>query len=222
MNKTACIFGSTGLIGSHLLDLLVNDSRYERIIVFNRSLKYYTHPKIKQILSDYESISEVSNELDANEYYCCLGTTIKKAKTREAFEYVDYLLPLQIARIAIENKVDKYLIVSSIGASEQSRNFYLRTKGKMEQEVSRLGIKRLHIFRPSMLLGKRNEKRLAESVGQVFMKFFGFLMFGVLRKYKAIHAKTVAAAMLAVANQNTDKKFFASDEIENIGQSGKI
>lgn len=222
MNKTACIFGSTGLIGSHLLDLLVNDSRYERIIVFNRSLKYYTHPKIKQILSDYESISEVSNDLDANEYYCCLGTTIKKAKTREAFEYVDYLLPLQIARIAIENKVDKYLIVSSIGASEQSRNFYLRTKGKMEQEVSRLGIKRLHIFRPSMLLGKRNEKRLAESVGQVFMNFFGFLMFGVLRKYKAIHAKTVAAAMLAVANQNTDKKFFASDEIENIGQSGKI
>ncbi|MDF1546268.1 MAG: NAD-dependent epimerase/dehydratase family protein [Bacteroidales bacterium] len=222
MNKTACIFGSTGLIGSHLLDLLVNDSRYERIIVFNRSLKDHTHPKIRQILSDYESISEVSNDLVANEYYCCLGTTIKKAKTREAFEYVDYLLPLQIARIAIENKVDKYLIVSSIGASEQSRNFYLRTKGKMEQEVSRLGIKRLHIFRPSMLLGKRNEKRLAESVGQVFMKFFGFLMFGVLRKYKAIHAKTVAAAMLAVANQNTDKKFFASDEIENIGQSGKI
>lgn len=219
MKKTACIFGATGLIGSFLPELLKNDDRYEKIIVFNRSEKKYSNPKIIQIVADYEHIGNYSTELGADEYYCCLGTTIKKAKTKEAFEYVDYGLPLKIGQLAVENKTPKYLIVSSIGASAKSNNFYLRTKGRMERAVLELGINEVYFFRPSILLGKRNEHRLAESIGQVVMKAFGFLLLGPLKKYRAIHAKTVAAAMIEVTFNGTENQIIESDKIEKLGKT---
>ena len=217
MDKTACIFGSSGLVGSYVLKLLQDDSRYSEIIVFNRTQKIAEHPKIKQIVADYKELNNFTGELNASEFYCCLGTTIKKAKTKEAFEYVDYQLPLQIANIASLNGVEKYLVVSSIGASAQSKNFYLRTKGKMELAIAGLEIKRLHFFRPSLLLGKRNEKRFTESISKVFMKLLGYLMLGNLKKYRAIHAETVAAAMISTANSKAIQQVFISDEIEDIG-----
>lgn len=219
MKKTACVFGSTGLTGSVLTELLTSDERYERIIIFNRSGKEYFHPKIIQIVADYELIGNYVTELAADEYYCCLGTTIKKAKTKEAFEYVDYGLPLKIAQIATENQTGKYLVVSSIGASDKSSNFYLRTKGKMEQAVSKSGVNEVYFFRPSILLGQRNEKRLGESIGQIAMKATGFLLWGPLQKYRAIQARTVAAAMIAVANEGFENQIIESDEIEKLGKA---
>ncbi len=217
MAKTACIFGSTGLVGSHMLTILSEDKRYGKIVLFNRSFQEIENAKIEQIVADYNSINQFAIQLKADEYYCCLGTTIKKAKTKEAFEYVDLHLPVTIAKLALENKVPKVLVVSSIGSSSKSKTFYLNVKGRMEEEIGKLGIEKLYFFKPSMLLGKRNESRLGEAVGQVVMKLFGFLLFGKVRKYKAIEAKIVAKAMVFVANGNFSKSVFESDEIQELG-----
>jgi uncharacterized protein YbjT (DUF2867 family) len=217
MGKTACIFGSTGLIGSRLHLLLSNNADYEKIIVFNRSAQSTNIPKTEQIVGDYGSLIQYQKELNADEYYCCLGTTMKKAGSEEAFEFVDYHLPVSIGQLAVQNQIAKVLVVSSIGASAQSSNFYLRTKGRMEEEMRKTGIKNLCFFRPSMLLGNRNEIRFGESLGKVIMKAFGFLFVGKLKKYKAIETEVVARAMMKVADANVGISVFLSDEIQKIG-----
>jgi uncharacterized protein YbjT (DUF2867 family) len=217
MAKTACIFGSTGLTGSHLLKILINDERYEKIILFNRTVQSINHSKIEQIVADYNSIDQYTNQLKADEYYCCLGTTIKKAKTKQAFEYVDLQLPVIIGKFAIQNKVSGLFVVSSIGASAKSSNFYLNVKGRMEEELQKSGIGKLFIFRPSMLIGERNESRFGETVGKIVMKFIGFLFLGKLKKYRAIKAEIVANAMVVVANGGYNSSIFESDEIQKLG-----
>jgi len=216
MGKTACIFGSTGLIGSHLILRLLDDPKYEKILVFNRTLQTYNQQKIEQIVGDYNLLSTYANQLKANEYYCCLGTTIKIAKTKSAFEYVDLQLPISIGKLAVENKVSKLLVVSSVGASSKSKNFYLNVKGRMEFELRNLGIETLYIFRPSMLLGKREQTRTGESIGKIVMKVLGFLLVGKLKKYRAITAKAVASAMVNVANGNFSNLVFESDAIQRL------
>jgi uncharacterized protein YbjT (DUF2867 family) len=196
MKKTACIFGSTGLVGSYLLEQLIHDDTYQKIIVFNRRKTSIQNPKIEQIIDDYQNIANYSGHLVADDFFCCLGTTMKKAKTKPAFEYVDYHLPLEIGNIALANKVKNYLIVSSVGASSQSSNFYLRTKGGMEEAIFKLEIGNIFIFRPSMLLGNRNESRLLESATKPLACLLGLFMFGRFSKYKPIHGRIVAKAMV--------------------------
>ncbi|NJO90481.1 MAG: NAD(P)H-binding protein [Chloroflexia bacterium] len=181
MLKTACIFGATGLVGNYLTEQLLEDDRYATVIVFVRSDITLEHPKLKKVVGDYEQLDNYYEQLIAEEYYCCLGTTMKKAKTKEAFEYVDYQLPLKIGNLAKKNNVAKYCVVSSIGASSKNSNFYLSTKGRMEEAISSVGIEYLHFFRPSLLLGERNEKRFGESMAKLFSKLFGAIMIGGLK-----------------------------------------
>jgi len=195
----------------------LKDKRYGKIILFNRSFQKIEHPNIEQIVADFSALNQMATQLLADEYFCCLGTTIKKARTKKAFEYVDYQLPLNIAKLAKENKVPKLLIVSSIGASAKSSTFYLKVKGQMEEEIGKIGIESLSFFRPSMLLGARKESRMGEAIGKVVMKMFGFLLFGKLKKYRAIEAEIVAKAMVVVANGSFSKSIFESDEIQEIG-----
>ncbi len=216
MTKTACIFGSTGLTGSQLLDILSTNTNYSRIIVFNRSVKANLPANVDQVVGDYDSLFQYSENLKANHYYCCLGSTMKKAGSKEAFEQVDYHLPLKIGELAIENQVDKVLLVSSIGASAKSRNFYLNVKGRMEDDMEAILKDKLTVFKPSMLLGERNESRLGESIGKVLMKVLGIFFIGKLNKYKAIDARAVAIAMVKVANGNFNQFVFESDEIQNL------
>jgi uncharacterized protein YbjT (DUF2867 family) len=214
MDKVACIFGSTGLIGSYLLNTLKTDGNYKKIIVFNRKKQAAEHPKVEEIVGEYSDLFTFGEQLIADEYYCCLGTTMKKAKTKSAFEYVDYQLPLEIGKIALINKVNYFLIVSSIGASSKSANFYLRTKGKMEEDICKLGIQNVLIFRPSMLLGNRNESRIAESIAKPFSIALGIFLFGPLKKYKAIHGQTVAKAMINSVKSLNGTNFIESDKIK--------
>src|SRR4030095_5365201 len=136
---------------------------------------------------------------------------------QEAFRKVDYDLPVMIGTAAKKNGVSTMLVISSLGADATSSNFYLRTKGEMEQSIRSLGIPHLHIFRPSMLLGQRKESRPAESAGKFLMSTLSFLFIGGLKKYKAIHAHTVAKAMIRVANDNIPGDTFESLEIATIG-----
>ena len=216
MEKIACIFGSTGLIGSYLLELLIADKRYKKIIVFNRKQTLLQNDKIVQLVGDYKTLEEHKDQLIADDYFCCLGTTMAKAKTRQAFEYVDYTLPIEIGKIAIQNKVTNYAVVSSIGASAKSGNFYLSTKGKMEEAIKSSGFENLFIFRPSMLLGKRNETRLVESISKPVFSIIGFILWGPLKKYRAIHGKVVAKAMINCVQENKGNLTIESDKIQKM------
>jgi uncharacterized protein YbjT (DUF2867 family) len=218
MEKTACIFGSTGLTGTYLIEVLLEDKRYSKIILFNRTKQSIEHPKIEQIVAPYDQLQNLKDQLKADEYYCCLGTTMDKAKTRQAFEYVDYHLPLEIAKLARENGIKTFSLVSSIGASSKSKNFYLRTKGKTEDALSGLGLNNLLIFRPSMLLGKRKETRLMETIAKPFSIGLGILLWGPLKKYRAIHGKTVAKGMVYASNQLTGNAIIESDSIINLAK----
>jgi uncharacterized protein YbjT (DUF2867 family) len=219
MSKTACVFGSTGMIGTYLLELLGSDNNYERIIVFNRKEQVKKHPKVIEIVDDYSKLTAYTDNLKADEYYCCLGTTIKKAKTKPAFKYVDCQLPIEIGKLAKTNNVKNYKIISSVGASSKSNNFYLRTKGEMEESVSKLEIENLFIFRPSMLLGNRKESRVMESISKPIFVALGALLFGSLKKYKAIHGQVVAKAMIKSTLTFSGLQIFESDKIQSIANS---
>jgi len=216
MQKTALVFGATGLVGSFLVDELSKNSIYEKIIVFNRKKQNYSNNNIVEILVDFDKLSEYVHEFKGHDAFCCLGTTIKKAGTKEKFFKIDHDLPVEIAKICSTNKVDNFIAISSIGANSKSSNNYLRTKGLMETHILEFDFTKIAFVRPSILLGPRKEFRFGEIFGRLFMSIFNFLFFGKLKKYRGIHAVSVAKSMIEIANMPTNKIYFESDELAEI------
>jgi uncharacterized protein YbjT (DUF2867 family) len=215
--KRALVFGATGLTGHHLTQQLLANKNYREIICVNRRPMGISHERLTEIIDDYSSLENVKIPQAIDDVFCCIGTTIKKAGSKERFKKVDLELPVTIAKIAADKKAEKLLVVSSIGAKAGSGNFYLRIKGQMEQEVLKTEGPLKTIVRPSMLLGERNEKRAAERMGQVLMKPFKILLIGKLRKYRPIQAADVARAMIAIANsQPTAQVVFESHDLQEI------
>lgn len=196
--KTAIVFGASGLIGSHLLPLLFEDPEYAEVRVFTRKPLGIVNAKLEEVITDFKDLDALRSQVKGDVVFCCLGTTIKTAGSETAFRRVDFELVRWTAVAAAENKVPKFLVVSSMGANASSNNFYLRTKGEMEKAVSALNFEQCVIVRPSMLAGPRKEFRFGEKVGQMFMSAFAFL---IPAKYKMIHAGTVATAMLRIAKE---------------------
>lgn len=212
--KTAILFGATGLTGSHVLQNLLKDERYEIIKVFTRSELGDRSDKIEIIKTSLEELDKHKDRINGHDVFCCLGTTIKKAGSRDNFRKVDLEFPAKIAEIASNNKVPNFLMISSIGADADSSSFYLRTKGEAEKAIQQFSFNKVVILRPSMLLGKRGEFRLLEEAGKLIMFPLRFLLRGRLRKYRAIDAQRVARAMVKFANITTNKSVFESHEIE--------
>lgn len=216
-HKTAIVFGATGLVGSVLLKQLSESPVYSEIITFSRKSLGFNHPKIKEVFNYFTDLTTIKSSLYGDDLFCCLGTTIKKAGSKENFKKIDFEMPVHLAKMAEENKIKGFFVVSSIGADAKSSNFYLRTKGEMEKEVLDCNIPKIAIVRPSMLLGKRNEFRFGEEIGKMLMKAFSIFVTGRLRKYRAIQAETVAKAMIIIANDdNSDQDIYESDELEEI------
>jgi len=208
--KTALIAGSTGLIGSQLLQLLLESARYEKVIAITRK-SLGDHPKLIQVIVEARDIAGRAEQLRADDIFCCLGTTMEKAGSREKFRAIDYDYPLQLAGITHSLGAKQYLLVSSLGANNDSSLYYNRVKGEVEEAISAVGFDSLHIFRPSLLLGARSEKRSGEDAAKLIYKFFGFL---IPKKYHAIESSQVAAAMLHFASDNKNGKFLhESDEL---------
>ena len=216
--KTAAIFGATGLVGKELLNQLLANEEYAKILVFNRREQNYDNSKIEEHIFNGKDFESIEPLVLADDLFCCIGTTMKKAGSKEAFKKVDFGIPDGLAKIAEKNNTNKMLVVSSIGADAKSNNFYLQTKGKMEQQVLKYNIPHIFFFQPSMLLGNRNESRLAEQFGQKAMKITGFLMKGKLKKYKAIPATVVASAMGEVAKEGFAGNFIESDKLWDLAQ----
>ena len=211
--KTAIVFGATGLVGSHIVKQLINNEDYGKVKVFGRRAIGYTDPKVEEYIIDFDKLADAAEDIKGHVVYCCLGTTIKKAKNETAYRKVDYDMPVDIAHIAEKNAIDSYIVVSSIGASIDSKNFYLHMKAEMETTLKRYNFKRLKIVRPSFLLGNREEFRLMEWVGKSISLLISPLMVGKLKKYRPIHAKKVAAAMIRLADDDSGQIIYESNEL---------
>jgi uncharacterized protein YbjT (DUF2867 family) len=216
--KTALIAGATGLVGQELLQLLLDSSFYTKVIVITRKRLEIANAKLEQIVvTDFREIREQPNMLKAHHVFCCLGTTIKKAKSKEEFEKIDLEYPLLLAQLALRQGANQYSLVSAMGASEKSLFYYSRVKGKLENALAQMSFKSLQIFRPSLLLGERTEKRMGEDIAKVISKRLPFLYAGPMRKYSPIHAREVALGMYHAAIKNeVGVKIFESEQIKQL------
>lgn len=203
--KTALIAGCTGLIGNQLLQLLLADQYYEKVKAITRKPLELQNSKLENLVLDYDKLSERYTDLKADDIFCCLGTTIKIAKTKEAFRKVDYEYPRELARITKNQGATQYLIITALGADKNSGIFYNQVKGEVEEAIGHVDFRTVHILRPSLLLGDRTEQRAGEGAATRFFKILGFL---IPAKYKAIDSGKVARAMLSFAKQNDPGFYF--------------
>lgn len=214
--KQAVIAGATGLVGGECLKLLLD--RYDSVTAFVRRSTGRAHPNLHERHLDFDRLGTVEIPPGAH-VYCALGTTIKTAGSQEAFRRVDYDYPKMLAERTADAPETRFLLVSSIGANSRSNNFYLRTKGDLEDAVRALPIESVHIFRPSVLVGDRTESRPGEKFGIVMTEAAAFLLLAGLRKYRAMPVPTLAAAMVAAANRDVRGQFiYHYDEILKVAK----
>ncbi|GAC1600416.1 MAG: oxidoreductase [Hymenobacter sp.] len=202
MRKTALLAGASGLIGSHLLPLLLESERYSKVIVVGRKALPVLHPKLTQVVTELDHLAHVRLQLIADDVFCCLGTTRKQAGSKEAFYRVDYLYVVTLAALAAGNFASQFMVVSSLGADADAQVYYSRVKGEMEAAVRQTPFRAIHIFRPSLLLGERAQPRLGERLGAVVLRALRPLLRGPLKKYQPVSAAAVAAAMLRAAEDD--------------------
>ena len=217
--KSALIIGSTGLIGSELVNLLLDSNDYTKVITFVKRDSGIKHPKLTQYVIDFDKPETYKDLVVGDDFFCTIGTTIKKAGSQDAFRKVDFEYPKQFAAFALDNKVKQFLIISSLNANAMSGNFYLKTKGEIQDFLKNCAFESVAVLQPSLLLGNRTEFRLGEKVGEFFMKAFSFVFQGNLKKYKPIEGITVAKALLKIAQKNVKGfKIYESDVMQEIGQ----
>ena len=215
--KSTLIIGSTGFVGSYLVQELLDSSDYDSVTALVRKPSFESHPKLKEIVFDFENESEIENLALVNHVFCCLGTTIKTAGSKEAFRFVDYELPLRFAQWAEKMKADSFSIVTAMGANSGSSIFYNQVKGDIENKIKKMSIPKIQIFQPSLIMGPRKESRFGELIGKGIMTLLNPIMIGPAKKYRGIHAKTIAQGMVFhLANSGSGLSVFESDQIRSI------
>jgi len=200
-DKTAVVFGATGLVGGFVVKMLLAHEAYQKVRVFSRRKIELEHDKLEQHIIDFQKPETYQAFIEGDDLFICLGTTMRKAGSKEAFFRVDYTYALRMAKLAYQNGVNQLLLVSSVGANPDSIFFYNRVKGLLEEAVQRLPFWAIHIFRPSILLGERNENRWGEQLAGVIGRQLDFITQGMLTKYRPIEADVVARAMISAAQQ---------------------
>jgi uncharacterized protein YbjT (DUF2867 family) len=200
-SRTALLLGASGLVGGHVLDLLLADESYGRVVMLGRRPLARDHAKLTQRAVNFDKLADDAALFRADDVFCCLGTTIKQAGSQEAFRKVDFTYALESAQLALRQGAGQFLLVSSLGADSRSSVFYSRVKGETEAAISSVGFECVQIFRPSLLTGDRAESRTGEVVAEKFAAVFSFAFVGPLKKYRPIAARAVAAAMVNVAEQ---------------------
>ena len=204
--RNALIAGATGLVGNALLQQLLNDNQYDKIILLIRKPLEIANSKLVILQNDFDKIESLNPGFTIDDVFCALGTTINTAGSQDAFYKVDFTYVVNLGKWCEANGVKRFMIVSAMGANAKSGIFYNRVKGEMEEAVKQLNISQKMIFRPSLLMGNRKEKRTGEKIAQAVMGGLGFLFVGPLLKFKGIHADVVAKAMIKAAK--LDKQGF--------------
>ena len=214
--KTAIVFGSSGLVGGHLLNQLINDNKYSKIKLFIRKDPEISDPKVEVINTNFNNLQNHKEDLKGDDCFFCIGTTKQNSPDKNEYRRVELDVPKEIAQIAKSNSVNSFVFVSSGYADPKSSGDYLKFKGEVEEELKRLNFSKLGIMRPSFLLGDRKEKRVGEKIGIFVFKLLSPLFLGPLKKMKPIHSETVAKAMIRTANENLEKNIFESNEIAEL------
>lgn len=218
MEKKAILLGASGLIGSSLLQQLLENENYSEVLVVLRKKLPLIHPKLKQLVVDFDQLSNYAKELQGDVVFCCLGTTKKKTPDQEMYKKIDHQYPIDTGWIAYTNGASQYHLVSAMGANANSRVFYSKLKGEVERDLKTIPFKAIHIYRPSLLDGERKENRLAERIMISIMRVLNPLLIGGLKKYRSIKVDTVARAMLRQSlEENRGIFIHPSDEIAELG-----
>ncbi len=211
--KTAIVFGSTGLIGSHLVNQLIQDNYYTKIKIFVRSQTSINNEKVEVINIDFNNLGNHKNEITGEDCFFCIGTTKQNSPNKNDYQKVELDIPKEIAQIAKANSVKSFIFISSIYANPKSSSKYVKFKGLVEEELKRLNFSKLGILRPSFLMGKRKENRVGEKIGILTFSVFSPLLLGPFKKMRPISSEIVAKAMIKIAKENFQKMIFESDEI---------
>ena len=217
--KTALVFGSTGLVGGHLLDQLIKNENYNKIKLFVRSEIIINDLKVEIVKTDFNNIEKHKEEMTGDHCYFCIGTTKKNSPDKDEYRRVELDLPKKIAQITKSNSVNSFVFVSSGYADPNSSGDYLKFKGLVEEELKRLSFNKLGIMRPSFLIGDRKEKRLGEKLGIFVFKLLSPLFLGPLKKMKPIQSEKVAKAMIKISNGDFRQQVFESNEIVEISNN---
>ena len=220
--RTALVFGATGLIGSYVVEQLCADDRYSTVRVFSRREVPLPDSKAELVLTDFSQLGAVADNIKGHDLFMCLGTTLRTAGSKEKQRYIDQQLPLEVAAIASRNGVGAYLFVSSLGAKASGGNFYLQLKGETEEALHQYTFVKRVLLRPSMLLGPRKERRIGEMIGKVLVVLLTPFLLGKLKRWRGIHARTVAEAMIAIANSSDIKSVYESEEIAAVAKAARV
>ena len=214
--KTALVFGSSGLVGGHLVNELILNSNYSKIKIFVRSKIELINPKIEIIDTNFNDLEKYRNDIKGEDCFFCIGTTRKNSPNKNEYERVELNIPRQIAQIAKSNSIKSFFFVSSGYSDPKSSVDYLKFKGLVEQEIKNQNFDKIGIMRPSFLLGNRKEKRIGEKFGIILFKLLTPILVGPLRKLRPIRAEIVAKAMVKLANENINQSIFESNEIAEL------
>jgi uncharacterized protein YbjT (DUF2867 family) len=196
MSYKVVLIGATGLIGSELLKDLIASDQISEILSISRKPLDTVHDKLTELTINFEDLEMYSEEIKGDIIYSCLGTTRNETPDEELYKKIDFYYPLKLAVIALKNRASQLHIVSSLGADAGASNSYLKLKGELEAEIIKLKYKSIHIYQPSFLTGKRQQKRTADKILTPLMRLIDSIMLGPLRKYRSIAATTVSKAML--------------------------
>jgi uncharacterized protein YbjT (DUF2867 family) len=219
MGSTAVVAGATGLIGGELVQYLLETPYYNRVIILVRKATNLKHEKLIELIVDYDHLGDVGEYFEKAVVFCVLGTTMKIAKTKEAFRKVDYQYPLQLAELALEHGAEQFHVVTAIGTNPNSTIFYSQVKGQLELALKQLSLPSLHIYHPSFLLGNRKEIRLGEHIGAIIMKALSLAFIGKLKKYKAIQVRMIAQGMVhASEKKEPGTHLYEYNEISKFAQ----
>lgn len=217
MNYKAVIAGASGLIGNLLLEQLLNHPVYNEVSVLVRKKLKVQHPKLKQVLVDFDRLADYQAEVNGHALFCCLGTTRSKTPDLKTYRKIDHDYPVHLANIAAKNSMPQYHFISSLGADANSFNFYTKLKGETENDLKKVVIPGIYIYQPSLLNGTRYEKRTAERFAIKLMKWVDPFLTGKLEKYKSIEAATVARAILNQSLKTNPGIFtYTSDQIKKL------
>lgn len=219
MAKTALLIGATGLVGEQCLQELLASSAYVKVIALTRKKTEQHDSKLVNIVTDFENLEAIKQQLKCDDVFCAMGTTIAKAGSQAAFRRIDFEIPLQVAELTLQNGAKKFLLVSSIGADASSLAFYTRVKGEIENALMKMKFESVLVFRPSILLGNRKETRRAEEVGRFFAEKLSFLFAGPLKKYRGTPANLLAKVMVYLAQEKKKAiRIIENEEILEIAE----
>ena len=215
--KTALLFGSSGLIGSNLLDNLINNNNYNKIKIFVRGLPSINNSKVEVIKTDFLDLETLKENLIGDDCFFCIGTTHKDTPDKNEYRRIEYDLPVHLAKIAKFNSINNFIYVSSIGANPKASSTYLKNKGQAEEELKKIGFSNLSIIQPSFLVGNRKAFRISEALGIPVMKFLSLFFLGGFKKYTPINVEIVVKAMIKIASENYNEQTYSSDRLQELG-----